>query len=724
MASLGKLVVSLGLDAAEFTKGLTKAEAEAQRRTKAIQQSVEAGVQGVAVALGALTAQAFAAYAAFDQLAKSAGDFKDLEEKTGATAESIASLSVAAEVSGLSLESLGGLMNKLTKNLSAVDDESKDAGAALQALGLNITDFKNLSPDRQVEAVAQALSNFKDGAQKSAVAMALFGKAGAEALPFLNELASSGRTQIKLTQEQIELADSYGDAQSKLRAEIKLYATSLAIDALPALIDFQTAVKETALSILGVDSSTKNLSANTAVKDFADGAVKSLAFVVDALDLISRLFEIAGKSIAGYAAVTGQLVSGNLDGAKAAGRAAEEAIQSAIDRETLGARLDKVIATRRKAEAAALANPASYSNEGRTSGRPVLNYTPPSRDKNGAKDKQTEAEKYLDALEKQTQQARDLSAVEKVLDDIENKRFEGATEGQRRLAFEYALEIDQRKQLGEQLKAEAEQYKQFEQAQKAQKEEGKRVFDSTRTSGEVFVAELERLNKLQEEGAISWETYNRAVDKAGKTFDDATAKTDRYAVTAQNAADAITQTLGDQVYQALKGNFDGIATAFSDTILRMVAQAQSAKLAKYLFGDLVGGEGSGSFGGILSSIFAGGAATSAPAGTGSAYGASNFTALATGTDYVPYDGFKAILHEGEKVIPKAFNRAAAAGGNVTIENHGAQVTTEKDSNGDTRILINKVKQEIAKDLRGGGVVSSAMQGTYGLNRQLPRRGAG
>jgi len=51
---------------------------------------------------------------------------------------------------------------------------------------------------------------------------------------------------------------------------------------------------------------------------------------------------------------------------------------------------------------------------------------------------------------------------------------------------------------------------------------------------------------------------------------------------------------------------------------------------------------------------------------GSAYtsvvGLFTGTKLATGTNYVPYDNFPALLHEGEAVVPKAFNTAAGGQG--------------------------------------------------------------
>jgi phage-related minor tail protein len=56
-----------------------------------------------------------------------------------------------------------------------------------------------------------------------------------------------------------------------------------------------------------------------------------------------------------------------------------------------------------------------------------------------------------------------------------------------------------------------------------------------------------------------------------------------------------------------------------------------------------------------------------------------------------------------------------------VNNAGAQVRTEQNGN-DITIYIEQIKQAIARDIRAGaGVVTSAMQGTYGLNRAAGAR---
>ena len=131
--SLGALVVSLGLDAAEFTSGLSKSEYQAKQFAQQMDSAVAAGVIKAELALRAAGAAAEYAFSAFKTLTTGAGDFADLSDKTGASAESLASLAVSAATAGVSMEDVAGSINKLTKNLVGVDDESKAAGAALAA---------------------------------------------------------------------------------------------------------------------------------------------------------------------------------------------------------------------------------------------------------------------------------------------------------------------------------------------------------------------------------------------------------------------------------------------------------------------------------------------------------------------------------------------------------------------------------------------------------------
>ena len=57
--------------------------------------------------------------------------------------------------------------------------------------------------------IAKAFDKFADGGGKSAAAVAIFSKAGAQLLPFLKDLAEQQELVGKVTAEQAEMADRY-----------------------------------------------------------------------------------------------------------------------------------------------------------------------------------------------------------------------------------------------------------------------------------------------------------------------------------------------------------------------------------------------------------------------------------------------------------------------------------------------------------------------------------
>lgn len=271
------------------------------------------------LAVGAAAATGFVAAAfAFDQLVKKAGDFQDMGEKIGDTGENIASLAVAAGTAGTSMDTVVSASQRLTKGLTGVDDESKAAGAAIGALGLNLKDFKALAPADQFEAVAKSLASFEDGAQKTAVAMALFGKSGADLLPFLKELGAEGGRQVVLTQKQIEQADAYSDAQARLRAEIGLQAQAIASEMVPAVSELTALVAD-----LAKDQEFA-ATASGILKSALSGAISIFQTIAVVASDVGFVFKGVGREIGAIAAQLAALARLDFDGFSAISDAVKE----------------------------------------------------------------------------------------------------------------------------------------------------------------------------------------------------------------------------------------------------------------------------------------------------------------------------------------------------------------------------------------------------------------
>ena len=93
---LGALVVSLGLDAADFVNGMSKSEQQAKRFASTLDRNIAVGIVKAEVALRGLATAARTSFAIFQNLTEGAAVFKDLEETTGASAEGLAGFAVAA----------------------------------------------------------------------------------------------------------------------------------------------------------------------------------------------------------------------------------------------------------------------------------------------------------------------------------------------------------------------------------------------------------------------------------------------------------------------------------------------------------------------------------------------------------------------------------------------------------------------------------------------------
>lgn len=300
--SLGTLTLDLVARIGGYTAGLDKAEKEAQKRAKAIENAFDTAATGVGIAFGAIAAAGVAAFAAISSGIESAAKYQDLAEEIGSGAEEIASFAVAAATAGVEIESIAGASIKLTKSLVGVDDESKAAGAALEAIGLNIKEFKSLDPASQYEAVGKALAGYADGAGKTAVAVSLFGKSGAEQLKVFKALEEQGGRQVILTAEQIRQADEFADRNAKARAEVLLHAQALATQFVPALVAVQNAATDVIKELIGANGAQKDFALNLIILDWAEKVTLALATVGEtAVGLAKTLRAVGGSFESVYA---------------------------------------------------------------------------------------------------------------------------------------------------------------------------------------------------------------------------------------------------------------------------------------------------------------------------------------------------------------------------------------------------------------------------------------
>lgn len=292
--------MALNMDAAVRVKASVDGLSEISSLNKALgnteKQAKETGgalgrIKGVAGGLtsalgGLVPAAGIAGIAALGKRAiDTADNLNDLSQRTGVAVPILSKFGAAANDSGSSIDEVGKAMGRLAKGI--VDPASK-ANEALRSIGINSTDAsgKVRSMDAIMLDVADKFSRMPDGAQKTALAMELFGRAGANLIPMLN----GGRDALSqysatIDTEMAQAADKFNDALNAIARSV----AGPFNQAITALLPFIT---QLAQGIAGLVQYFSGLPAPLQNIIFAVGALTA-AFVLLA-PAISAIISIGG----------------------------------------------------------------------------------------------------------------------------------------------------------------------------------------------------------------------------------------------------------------------------------------------------------------------------------------------------------------------------------------------------------------------------------------------
>ncbi|NVO06927.1 MAG: hypothetical protein HXX19_13820 [Rhodoferax sp.] len=242
--NIGSLEIKLLANMAELQKGMDSAKSLVGSTMKDIQKYLDEAKSAMFAFTGVLVGvKSFDAFKSiFDGAVETRVEMLRLSQQTGASVESLGAIAGVAKLTGSNIGDVGAAMNKLQKNLATSTEDSKGAAQAIEALGINFKSFVKESPDQQMLEVAKAMATFNDGSGKSAAAMMLFGKTGAQLLPMLKELAEKDTLVGKTTTDSALQAEHYEQNMLKLAKASSEWKRTMVDDLLPTLLDVTTAM--------------------------------------------------------------------------------------------------------------------------------------------------------------------------------------------------------------------------------------------------------------------------------------------------------------------------------------------------------------------------------------------------------------------------------------------------------------------------------------------------
>lgn len=529
---LAKLVVSLEAETARYQKELEKARGQLDKFEK--QSSGAATVVEELFDEIARLASAAALPALAKALIDNADRLAKLSQSTGVAVESLSQLDYAAGLSGASSEDLAAALNRLNKSAAEAAQGGKSQAEAFGALGVAVKDAQGnmRSTEDLLTDVAEAFSQIEDGPAKAAVAMDLFGKSGANLIPFLNN-GRKGLSDLRgeahqfgltVSGEASKAAEEFNDNLDRLRAAAAGAANQITSEMLPTFA---------ALTDSAVDFAKHSGAARAVV----DGLRVAFETIVVLGANVAYVLTGIGREIGGIAAQAAAVARLDFGAAGEIGRMMRE--DAAAARKEIDAFSQRVLNAHANAEQVrgTIAKWSTAIGEAKTGGlekqREVMRGLAAAYQANefGAvgsaeaiRAYQSAVDQALPAIQKKrlalaAAGGEAAAAASKMRNLVASLQEQAATMGMSAEQVElYRLQVAGASAAQLRFAAGVLEGKRAYEEQQAALAEGKGLTEQLRTPTEALGAEYARLDDLLKRNAIDQETFNRAVAAAQNAF--------------------------------------------------------------------------------------------------------------------------------------------------------------------------------------------------------------
>jgi len=264
----GKAYVEIGTDNKALTKGLRAAQKQLETFGKGVRQIG----QGLVAASAGIITPALLATQTFSEMGDAVAK---MAKRTGVSVEALSELGFAAGLSGSSVEDLEKGLKKMARTVQDAAGGMATAKDALAGVGLTAEQLQKQSPEEQFKTLAQAFSQITDASKRAALAQEIFGRAGTQLIPLMDE----GAAGIEAMQEQARALGLTISTETAADAE-------LLNDTLDIL---KRSLKQVVFQI-GAALSDTVVGAANAVTRFVTGAI---AWVKSNKQVIVTVFQVA-----------------------------------------------------------------------------------------------------------------------------------------------------------------------------------------------------------------------------------------------------------------------------------------------------------------------------------------------------------------------------------------------------------------------------------------------
>lgn len=293
--NLFNLIAKITLEDKEFKKGIKDSEASG----KTFGQKIAGGAKVAGKALVAMGSAVMVAGAALAKLTlgsiKTTDEIGKESQKLNMSTDAYQKWALAMKMSGTDISVLTMGMKTFTSVLDGAATGQAEQILLMNRLGMSYSDFEGLSVEETFKKVIEALQSMKEGAEKTQLAVDLFGRSGQELLPLLNDEVGSIDELFQqfedlgliIDNETVKAGKRLDDQITLLTEKIKMLGTNIGVELMPW-------VSRLVEGFMGLATGAEDAGTmlQSVITDALNGIIEALPQIVDvALSIIPLLIE-------------------------------------------------------------------------------------------------------------------------------------------------------------------------------------------------------------------------------------------------------------------------------------------------------------------------------------------------------------------------------------------------------------------------------------------------
>ena len=291
-ATIGRVRAVFSASTSGLTGGVNQASASMRKMQSSV-SSLKGGLSALTMISGAqlfgqIASSATSAVRSLLSMGSAQAEVVDktskLASRLGMTYSELSGLAHAGALAGVGLDTIGTAATKLDVAMVAAANGSATANAKFERLGLSVADLGNMNAEQRFQAIAQAISQLPNEAERAAAAVSLFGRSGAGMLPMFKDGAAglaaareeAERFGTALTNAQGTDVENMNDAFTRAQQAISGVVQQLVAYLAPAVDAITTAFSD----MIG------NVGGATIGQTIGDGIMAGARFMAQIADYV------------------------------------------------------------------------------------------------------------------------------------------------------------------------------------------------------------------------------------------------------------------------------------------------------------------------------------------------------------------------------------------------------------------------------------------------------